>query len=81
MDNNFDRLKEANKNVDSVIDNVWKQAEENLRKLKANSTTKQLNLSNQTGLTKKKKAILKDHMGSVSFKIDTSAVREWWKYE
>lgn len=44
-------------------------------------TVKQLDLSKYTGLTKEKKAILKEHMGSVSFKIDTSAVREWWKYE
>lgn len=81
MDNNSKRLQEANNNVDSVIDEVWEQGEENLRKLKAKWITKQLDLSNQTGLTKEKKAILKEHMGSVSFKIDTSAVREWWKYE
>lgn len=108
MDNNFDRLQEANNNVDSVIEKVWKQAEENLNKMKPKYIPKtqvgmnkkqkgimrsfvgrmpslelkpkQLNLSKYTGLTNEKKAILKEHMGSVSFKIDTSAVREWCKY-
>lgn len=42
---------------------------------------KKLDLSKYTGLTKEKKAILKEHMGSASTKIDMNKVRDWWKYE
>lgn len=65
------------KSKNAEVDKVSKQEEERDMQV----TVKQLDLSKYTGLTKEKKAILKEHMGSVSFKIDTSAVREWWKYE
>lgn len=49
---------------------------------KMNATAvKQIDKSNITGLTKRKKEILKRHMGSASSKIDMNKVRDWWKYE
>ncbi|AOZ93763.1 hypothetical protein [Paenibacillus crassostreae] len=42
---------------------------------------KKLDLSKYSGLTKEKKALLKDHMGSATSKIDMNKVKEWWKYE
>lgn len=42
---------------------------------------KKLDQSNYSELTKDKKAILKDHMGSATSNIDMNKVKEWWKYE
>ncbi|MCT2197625.1 hypothetical protein M3G15_21170 [Paenibacillus sp. p3-SID1389] len=48
---------------------------------KMQAAVKKLDLSKYTGLTKEKKAVLKDHMGSASSKINMNRVKDWWKYE
>lgn len=48
---------------------------------KMNTAIKKLDMTKYTGLTKEKKAILKEHMGSATSKIDMNKVREWWKYK
>lgn len=43
--------------------------------------SKKLDMTKYSGLTQKKKAILRECMGSVPAKIDMNKVRDWWKYE
>ncbi|MCD8510411.1 MAG: hypothetical protein LRY73_11475 [Bacillus sp. (in: Bacteria)] len=45
------------------------------------ASIKKLDLSKYSGLNQKKKAILKEHMGSASSKVDMNKVKDWWKYE
>lgn len=42
---------------------------------------KKLDMTKYSGLTQKKKALLKEYMGSVPTKVDMNKVRDWWKYE
>jgi hypothetical protein len=42
---------------------------------------KKLDVTKYSGLTQKKKALLKEYMGSVPTKVDMNKVRDWWKYE
>ncbi|WP_336883836.1 hypothetical protein [Priestia koreensis] len=49
-------------------------------KKKMNATIKAIDKSNITGLSKDKKKLLEQYMGSAPSKIDMNKVREWWKY-
>jgi len=42
---------------------------------------KKLDMTKYSGLTQKKKALLKEYMGSAPIKVDMNKVRDWWKYE
>ncbi len=45
------------------------------------TAAKKLDKYKHMGLTPEKKKILKEHMGSISHKIDLNKVNDWWKNE